>query len=432
LTRSSSSPRLWAALPAGPRGDIFGRAHPGLAATHEDSMLEAKTVPSDTYEASKPAAPRPTARDRSASRARLEELLAHADIAIDGDRPWDPQIRDERFFDIAFGGSLAIGEAYMDGLWECAQLDELVCRFRRASLDERFRIGADGWRALKARLRNRQSPSRAYHMGHRVYDGAIDLFEATLDPRMVYSCGYWKTATTLAAAQEAKLELACRKLGLAPGMRVLDVGCGWGSFVHYAAEHYGVEAVGVTVSKEQMAYGQKRCQGLPVEIRFQDYRDVTGSFDRVFSAGMFEHVGPRNHRRYFETVHRVLARDGLFLLHTVGGNRSLPSVDAWIDKYIFPDAVMPSASQIARAAERLFVIEDWHTFGPDYDKTLLAWFQNFERNWPELRGHYDERFYRIWKFYLLACAGTFRARINHLWHFVFSKKGLVGGYQAVR
>jgi cyclopropane-fatty-acyl-phospholipid synthase len=407
------------------RGDVRA-AH----AASEDDMFDAKTH--SEPDAREPSRPRAAARDRGSARARLAELLAGADIVIDGDRPWDPRVKDGRFFDVAFAGSLAIGEAYMDGMWECDQLDELVCRFRRASLEQRFRIGADGWRVLKARIANRQSPSRAYHMGHRVYDGALDLFEATLDPRMVYSCAYWKTATTLAEAQEAKLDLACRKLGLAPGMRVLDIGCGWGSFVHHAAERYGAEVVGVTVSREQRDYAIARCKGLPVEIRFQDYRDVTGTFDRVFSAGMFEHVGPRNHRRFFETVDRVLRSDGLVLLHTIGGNRSLPSVDAWIDKYIFPDAVMPSASQISRAVERLFVIEDWHNFGPDYDKTLVAWFANFDRNWPGLRGSYDERFYRMWKFYLLACAGTFRARINHLWHFVLSKKGIVGGYQAVR
>ncbi len=376
--------------------------------------------------------PRPSAGHRRSARARLQELLSHADIVIDGDRPWDPQIKDERFFDIVFSGSLAIGEAYMDKMWECDDLAELVARFRHASLDDRFKVGADAWRVLTARIRNMQSPSRSKHMGRKVYDGAIDLFEATLDPRMVYSCAYWKTATNLADAQEAKLDLACRKLGLQPGMRVLDVGCGWGSFVRFAAEKYGVEVVGVTISREQAEYGRNRCKGLPVEIRFQDYREVTGSFDRVFSAGMFEHVGPRNHRRYFETVERVLKSDGLFLLHTVGATRSLTSVDAWIDKYIFPDSVMPSGSQITRAVERLFVVEDWHNFGPDYDKTLCAWFENFDRNYATIEDRYDERFYRMWKFYLLACAGTFRARVNNLWHFVLSKKGLVGGYEAVR
>jgi cyclopropane-fatty-acyl-phospholipid synthase len=394
-------------------------------------MFEISTASSEVHEASAPPARRP-ARDRRSSRARLTELLAHADIEIGGDRPWDPQVHDERFFDLAFAGSLAIGEAYMDGLWDVVALDELVCRFRRARLDEQFRIGADGWRVLKARLRNRQSASRSYHMGRRVYDGAIDLFEATLDPRMVYSCAYWKSATTLAEAQEAKLDLACRKLGLAAGMRVLDIGCGWGAFARFAAERYGAEVLGVSVSREQIEYGRERCRGLPVELRFADYREVTGTFDRVHSAGMFEHVGPRNHRRFFETVDRVLADDGLVLLHTVGGNRSLPSVDAWIDRYIFPDSVMPSAAQISRAVEGLFVIEDWHNFGPDYDRTLVAWCANFERNWPGLAARYDQRFYRMWKFYLLACAGTFRARVNHLWHFVLSRRGVVGGYEAVR
>ncbi len=369
---------------------------------------------------------------RSSSRARLQELLAHADIVIDGDRPWDPRVKDERFLDVAFAGSLAIGEAYMDGQWECDDLAELVARFRTASLDARFSIGSDAVRVVKARIKTMQSRHRSVDMGKRVYDGAIDLFSATLDPRMVYSCAYWPKAKNLAEAQEHKLDLACRKLGLKPGMRVLDVGCGWGSFVGYAAEKYGVQAVGITISREQADYARKRYAGLDVEIRYQDYRDVAGSFDRVFSAGMFEHVGPRNHRVYFETVERVLKSDGLFLLHTVGGNRSLHSVDSWIDKYIFPDSVMPSASQVTRAVEGLFVVEDWHNFGPDYDKTLSAWFGNFDRNYHTIKDRYDERFYRMWKFYLLACAGTFRARVDHLWHFVLSKKGLRGGYEAVR
>lgn len=369
---------------------------------------------------------------RSSSRARLQELLSHADIMIDGDRLWDPRVKDERFFDIAFAGSLAIGEAYVDGLWECDDLAELVARFRQASLDERFQIGADGLRVMMARLKNMQSRMRSVDMGKRVYDGAIDLFQAMLDPRMVYSCAYWARASNLAEAQEHKLDLACRKLGLKPGMRVLDVGCGWGGFVGCAADKYGVQAIGITISKEQADYARKRYAGLDVEIRYQDYRDVTGSFDRVFSAGMFEHVGPRNHRVFFETIERVLKSDGLFLLHTVGGNRSLHSVDSWIDKYIFPDAVMPSASQVTHAIEKLFVVEDWHNFGPDYDKTLSAWFQNFDRNYHTIKDKYDERFYRMWKFYLLTCAGTFRARVNHVWHFVLSKKGLRGGYEAVR
>jgi cyclopropane-fatty-acyl-phospholipid synthase len=368
----------------------------------------------------------------ASTQERIRELLSSADIELNGGRPWDIRVNDARFFQIAFGGSLAIGEAYMDGLWDCDRLDELVCRFRRANLEEKFRIGADGFQVIKAKLINLQNRSRSYNVGYRVYDRAGHIFEHTLDSRMVYSCAYWKDASTLEEAQVAKLDLACRKLQLRPGMTVLDIGCGWSSFVKYAAEEYQVDVVGITVSKEQAAYGQKLCSGLPVEIRFQDYREVNGVFDRVFSAGMFEHVGYKNYRCFFETVHRRLKDEGLFLLHTIGGNQSLKAVDPWIHKYIFPNSLMPSCQQISVAIEDLFVMEDWHNFGADYDKTLMAWFMNFDRNWPKLREKYGERFYRMWKFYLLTCAGLFRSRKNHLWHIVLSKYGVLGGYESIR
>jgi cyclopropane-fatty-acyl-phospholipid synthase len=368
----------------------------------------------------------------SSGRERIRELLAVADIELGGTRPWDVRVNDERFYRVAFGGSLAVGEAYMDGLWDCDRLDEMVYRFRRANLEDKFKLGADGVQVIKAKLINLQNRSRSYGVGDRVYDITPDVFEHTLDSRRVYSCAYWKNASNLEEAQVAKLDLACRKLQLQPGMTVLDIGCGWSSFVKYAAEEYKVNVVGVSVSREQVAYGQKLCAGLPVEVRYQDYRELTGSFDRVFSAGMFEHVGYKNYRRFFETVRRVLKDDGLFLLHTIGGNETLKAVDPWIDKYIFPNCLMPSCRQIADATEDLFVMEDWHNFGVDYDKTLVAWFENFDGNWPKLRDKYDERFYRMWKFYLLTCAGLFRSRKNHLWHIVFSKYGVPGGYDSIR
>jgi cyclopropane-fatty-acyl-phospholipid synthase len=368
----------------------------------------------------------------ASTRERISALLSNADIRLDGSRPWDIRVNDARFFQVAFGGSLAIGEAYMDGWWDCDRLDELVYRFRRANLEEKFKIGADGFQVIKAKLINLQNRSRSYKVGDRVYDITADVFKNTLDSRMVYSCAYWKEASNLEEAQVAKLDLACRKLQLRPGMTVLDIGCGWSSFVKYAAEEYQVNVVGITVSREQVAYGQKLCSGLPVEIRYQDYRELTGNFDRVFSAGMFEHVGYKNYRCFFETVRRCLKDDGLFLLHTIGGNESLKAVDPWINKYIFPNCLMPSCQQIAAAIEDLFVMEDWHNFGADYDKTLMAWFMNFDRNWPKLREKYSERFYRMWKFYLLSCAGLFRSRKNHLWHIVLSKYGVPGGYESIR
>ena len=162
-------------------------------------------------------------------------------------------------------------------------------------------------------------------------------------------------------------------------------------------------------------------------IAVQDYRDVLGRFDRVVSIGMFEHVGPRNYRTFFELARRVLVvDDGPLLLNTIGGLSSQQSIDPWIGRYIFPNAVLPSTIQIARAAEALFVLEDLHNFGADYDCTLMAWHANFESAWPLLRDRFGERFRRMWRYYLLTCAGIFRARRNQLWQLVFSKKGIPG------
>jgi cyclopropane-fatty-acyl-phospholipid synthase len=243
-------------------------------------------------------------------------------------------------------------------------------------------------------------------------------------------------ASDLDAAQEAKHDLICRKLGLARGQRVFDIGCGWGAFMKYAAERYGVECTGVTVSREQIRWGEERCRGLPVRFVFGDYRrlptDALGPYDHLASMGMFEHVGNKNYRDYFEVANRLLKDDGLFLLHSIGSTYSDFQIDPWLDKYIFPNAVLPSVSQIGTAIEGLFMVEDWHNFGADYDRTLMAWFEKFDRNWPTLAARYDERFYRLWKYYLLSCAGGFRARVIQLWQIVLSKHGVPGGYQTVR
>ncbi len=252
-----------------------------------------------------------------------------------------------------------------------------------------------------------------------------------LDSRMAYSCGYWKDAKTLDAAQEAKLDLICQKIGLQKAMRVLDIGCGWGSFAKFAAQKYGAHVVGITISKEQARFAKNDCKGLQVEIRLQDYRNLRERFDRIVSVGMFEHVGCKNYRTYLRVAHRNLARGGLFLLHTIGCSRSVKSTDPWIDKYIFPNSMLPSARQITTAAEGLFILEDWHNFGPDYDKTLMAWHKNFTRNWDKIKDKYDDRFLRMWRFYLLSCAATFRSRRNQLWQVVFSKGG-VDGHMSVR
>lgn len=371
-----------------------------------------------------------------AAKALVTDLLQAADITVNGSRPWDIQVHDERVYRrILGGGSLGVGESYMDGWWSCDALDDFFTRVFQAELERDLQplraviAGAVAW------VVNQQRRSRAFVIGQKHYDLGNDLYTAMLDRRLTYTCGYWDGgAQTLDEAQEAKLDLVCRKIGLERGMRVLDIGCGWGSFATFAAQRYGAEVVGVTVSKEQIELGKQRCAGLPVALRLQDYREVTGRFNRVVSLGMFEHVGAKNYRNFFQVVHHCLAPDGLALLHTIGGNHSVHSTDPWIARYIFPNSMLPSVTQIAKASERLFVMEDWHNFGANYDTTLMAWWHNFSTNWPILHasGRYDDRFYRMWQFYLLACAGSFRARKNQLWQIVLSPHGVPGGYRSLR
>ena len=361
-------------------------------------------------------------------------LLAEAGIAVNGPNPWDIQVHDDRVYARVFAqGSLGLGEAYMDGWWDCEALDEMIARAIFHRVQDRIpRNLPTALLHVQARVANRQTKRRAFIVGEVHYDLGNDLFENTFDSRITGSCGYWKDADDLDAAQDAKLDLICRKIGLKPGQRVLDIGCGWGAFMGFAAEKYGAECYGVTISKEQVAYVHDRYAGLPVRADLLDYRDVQGEFDHVVSMGMFEHVGPKNYRAYFETAHRVLKDGGFFLLHTIGANRSSNQIDPWLDKYIFPNGALPSVAQIGRAIEGLFVVEDWHNFGADYDKTLTAWFRKFDANWHKLRDKYGERFYRMWKYYLLACAGGFRARHIQLWQVALAKRGVPGGYATVR
>ncbi|WP_049622085.1 cyclopropane fatty acyl phospholipid synthase [Frateuria defendens] len=364
---------------------------------------------------------------------KARTLLAHAGIHINGDGPCDLRVHDERLYARVFAhGSLGLGEAYMDGWWDCQDLPGLFARLLGSHLDQELKTLDTLLAHLRARFINLQRGEHAYEIGRAHYDLGNDLFQAMLGKRLVYSCGYWAEATNLDDAQEAKLDLVCRKLKLKPGMRVLDIGCGWGEALKFAAERYGVEGVGVTVSKEQAEFARALCAGLPIEIRLEDYHALDERFDAVFSIGMFEHVGGKNYRGYFETVRRCLAPQGLFLLHTIGSNESPGRPDPWIEKYIFPNSVIPAASQVATALEGLFVVEDWHNFGPDYDRTLTAWQANFDAAWPALSASYDERFRRMWHFYLTVSAAVFRSRRDQLWQLTLSPDGVPGGYRVPR
>ncbi|MFO7578278.1 MAG: cyclopropane fatty acyl phospholipid synthase [Pelovirga sp.] len=358
-------------------------------------------------------------------RHQIERMLASTDVAINGDRPWDIRIKDRRFFPrVIAQGSFGFGESYMDGWWDTESLDQLLYRLIRARLQDKLPSVVTLTTSFKHRLLNCQSLRRAFTVGEKHYDIGNDLYRDMLDSRMIYSCGYWRNARTLDEAQVAKLDLICRKLQLQAGQKVLDIGCGWGGCARYLAEHYGVEVVGITISKAQADLAVENCRGLPIDIRVQDYREIEGTFDRVVSIGMFEHVGYKNYRTYFRKVAELLKEDGLFLLHTIGANKSTRHTDPWFDHYIFPNGMIPSARQISAGFEGLFVLEDWHNFGVDYDKTLMAWYANFTAAWPRLRHHYDERFRRMWTYYLLSCAASFRARHNQLWQVALSPRGL--------
>ncbi len=363
----------------------------------------------------------------SSPRIIIERLLAEADIAIDGPRPWDIEMHNGRFFSrVLAGGTLALGESYMDGWWDCPALDEMCARAIRARLDQRFARSFGNLLVLfKSLLVNEQAGRRAGRVGRVHYDLGNEFFEAMLDPNMQYSCAQFAGGDDLAAAQRRKLETICQKLRLRPGMRLLDIGCGWGGLARYAARHYGCRVVGITISREQQCYAEQFCRGLDVEIRLQDYREICGQFDRVVSVGMIEHVGYRNYRAYMRDVFRSLGADGLFLCQGIAANLSGFELDPWIRRYIFPNSVLPSLGRLARAAEGLFFIEGMENYGPHYDRTLLAWEENVRRAWPRFAERFDERFRRMWRFYLLSCAGAFRARSLQVFQILFAKEKTV-------
>ena len=405
--------------------------------------------PTNPASAAAAALPRRRATTAAAPPAPIARLLARADIQVDGERPWDLRVHRPRLYRrVLTGWSLGLGDAYVDGDWDCEALDEFFARLMRADVDRGGHALVRLWSAaawLRNRFGNPQRRSRAFIVGERHYDIGNDLYACMLDSRMTYSCAFWGAgAHDLEEAQLHKLELIARKLQLRPGQRVLEIGCGWGGLARHLATHHGVHVTGLTVSREQLEWARQACAGLPVELRLQDYRDAAATlqasspaqdgrpFDRIVSVGMFEHVGPRNHAAYFDMARRLLAPEGLFLLHTIGLDRPGCGTDPWIERHIFPGGRLPAPGELAGAVEPHFVIEDWHNFGPDYERTLLSWHERFESAWGDLAPRYGERFRRLWRYYLLSCAGFFRARQGQLWQLVLTRRERREVYRSVR
>lgn len=363
---------------------------------------------------------------------RVKELFDVAGITINGKRAYDIQVHNQNFYArLLAGGSLALGESYMDGWWDVEKLDLFCTKLFRAKLESRIITLKHIAAHIYSRVANLQSLKRSKQVAKQHYDLGNEFYEAMLDQNMQYTCGYWKDAKNLEQAQVDKLELVCKKLQLKKGEKVLELGSGWGGFARYAAKKYGVHVTTYNISEEQVKYAKKICKGLPVRVVHADYREAKGVYDKVVSIGLCEHIGYKNYAGLMKLAKRCLKDEGLFLLHTIGGNRSVTTTNPWISKYIFPNGMIPSAKQLSTASEGQFVIEDWHNLNVDYDKTLMAWYDNFERNWPKFKEQYGDRFYRMWTYYLLGCAGYFRSRKGQLWQIVFSQ-GIDGGYRSIR
>jgi len=360
-------------------------------------------------------------------------LLRDAGIAVNGRNPWDIKVKNPKLFDRLFaGGSLALGESYMEGWWDCKSLDQFFDKLLQAKIEKKVVSTKAVMAIVRAKIWNMQTKTLSKTVAKQHYNLGNELYKKMLGTSMQYSCAYFNGTKDLNKAQEKKLELICKKLKLKKGETVLDIGSGWGSLSCYMAKKYKCKVTALNISDEQIKFAKTLCKNLSVRFIKQDYRDHHGQYDKIVSIGMFEHVGPKNYAEYMQVAHRCLKDHGLFLLHTIGGNQSVHMIDPWLEKYIFPGAVLPSTSQIATGYEGLFVMEDWHNFGQDYDKTLMAWFKNFDKAWPTLKKDYDDRFYRMWKYYLLSCAGSFRSRKNQLWQIMLSKNGVPGGYAPVR
>ena len=358
------------------------------------------------------------------------ELFKKADVNINGSRPWDIRVYNDKFYSrLLLHGSIALGESYVDGWWDCDAIDQFIYRILKAGMVD-IKTGAiknlgipfvDKLRLIGPIFINRQTKKRSAQDIKYHYSLGNNLFIATLDKRLLYSCGYWKNAKNLDEAQEAKIDLICRKLKLEPKMKLLEIGCGFGGFAKYAADKYGVEVTGITSSEAHSNFAKEYCKESNVKIIHQDYRNIKGKFDRVVCIEMMEHVGYKNHRTFTKQIYDCLKPGGLFLLQSISISISTIKNDPWVDKYIFPGTIALSAKQITTATEDYFYILDWHDFTQDYHSTMIEWFKNFDKNWGKIKNNYDERFYRLWKYYLLCCPGTALAKTHHLWQIVFAR-----------
>ncbi|WP_307226377.1 SAM-dependent methyltransferase [Pararhizobium capsulatum] len=334
---------------------------------------------------------------------------------------------------LVFNSELAAGEAYMDGTLRFEEGSTLRDFLQLFSLN-RLSLGAypvqKFIRSIKMRFRNRQQSNIKGEAQRNVahhYDVGNDFYKLFLDDNMLYSCAYFRDPEeTLEQAQRNKLRLLASKLCLRPGMKVLDIGCGWGDLALYLAQLEDVEVLGVTLSKEQQALATERAKaaGLEGRVRFElrDYRDVDETFDRIVSVGMFEHVGVQHYDEFFKKVNALMPDDGIAVLHSIGHMSPPGMASAWLRKYIFPGAYSPALSEVFEVVEQNSLwVSDLEFLRVHYATTLKHWCERFDKNRDKVVAMYDERFARMWEFYLISCEMMFRTGSQLVFHMQLSR-----------
>eukprot|EP00928_Gymnodinium_smaydae_P010979 TRINITY_DN14121_c0_g5_i1.p1 TRINITY_DN14121_c0_g5~~TRINITY_DN14121_c0_g5_i1.p1 ORF type:complete len:417 (-),score=86.53 TRINITY_DN14121_c0_g5_i1:242-1492(-) len=342
------------------------------------------------------------------------------------------------WYDIITKGNFGIAEGYMHGKLKVDPLPFFLSVLNGTSVGTRRKEHADvlGWvmglvalpTDLLGLVTNQQTKDRSRRVTEQHYDAGNDLYERMLGPSMSYTCAYWKGAENLDQAQENKFDLIRRKLELAPGMKVADLGMGWGTAAEHMHKQAGVNVTGVSLSKEQVKWAQQNLAKPGLQFIWSDFRDhcedpkYMGYYDRVYSIGMMEHVGYKNYQTFFKCIKNLLKPDGLAVVHTIGEPDFVSAGDPFLEKYIFPGVVIPALSKVTPAFENDFILEDFQNFGHDYSRTLAAWSENSKAFFKENPTAYSLEFQRMWDYYLKMCEALFELRINQLWHFVLSPR----------
>jgi cyclopropane-fatty-acyl-phospholipid synthase len=345
---------------------------------------------------------------------------------------------DSVWYDIITKANLGIAEGYMHGKIDVDPLPLFLSLLNDTSIGTRRKekfdvlgmvIGAiEAPTQMMGWLFNLQTKELSSRVTKQHYDAGNDLYEVMLGPSMSYTCAYWKDAENLDQAQEAKFNLIMRKLELQPGMKVADLGMGWGTAAAYMHKHGKVNVTGVSLSEKQVEWAQNNLVKDGLRFIWSDYRehcedpDIVGTYDRIYSIGMFEHIGPKNYEPFFKCIKALLKPDGLAVVHTIGEPDFVAASDQFLEKYIFPGAVIPTLPMATKAFEHHFILEDFQNFGHDYSKTLAAWHVNSLKFFRENPNAYSPEFQRMWEYYLKMCEALFELRINQLWHFVLSPR----------